>query len=528
MSCPESLVGFFYELGSEGRGAGRTEISLNMKKTSNEEVEYKQKSGTAWSHSYLNQKPWHPLSYPNQRRKWIAEQQNAQKERKAEEVAHEFAQQQEFFRQTSVMSKKEKEKVEALQAVGFMYMRPPGYNAESARAAEIADERRKLGLEAPPSSSQAAPADVIPQGEAGGAEAEVKKKPRVKDVFGRNVATEAEFAVLKDAPKLDTGVVGRVKPFAIEIRNVKCAKCGGFGHQSGDRECPLKDVITPNELERLKRNDPLQAIIAQATGDEPFKWELKNQPGAMSPARGGFKPDDPNQQILADEDIYDEYGGFLAGGGDGEDLDGEGKLAMPDILASLTKEQRKELAALRIDEKKRKEDRRKKKKKKRKIRKDSDSSESSDGSDKKEKQRRYKHRSHKPKKKKSMSDVHRSERGHRSKHRYSESSLTDSSSESDGVATVLEPANASSRKYSEDSDDSVDKRVTVSETHDKHHRRYSSSRSKEEKVHSKNRSHRRQKKAALHADLDEVHESFKRERDKDYKEHRHDLSKHRR
>lgn len=46
---------------------------------------------------------------------------------------------------------------------------------------------------------------------------------------------------------------------------------------------------------------------------QPFKWELKNQPGAMSPARGGFRPDDPNQQILADEDIYDEYGGeFLA------------------------------------------------------------------------------------------------------------------------------------------------------------------------------------------------------------------------
>ena len=60
-----------------------------MKKTGNQEVEYKEKSGTAWSHSYLNQKPWHPLSYPNQRRKWIAEQQNAQKARKAEEVASE-------------------------------------------------------------------------------------------------------------------------------------------------------------------------------------------------------------------------------------------------------------------------------------------------------------------------------------------------------------------------------------------------------------------------------------------------------
>lgn len=62
-----------------------------MKTTGNEEVEYKEKSGTAWSHSYLNQKPWHPLSYPNQRRKWIAEQQNAQKSRKSEEVAHEVS-----------------------------------------------------------------------------------------------------------------------------------------------------------------------------------------------------------------------------------------------------------------------------------------------------------------------------------------------------------------------------------------------------------------------------------------------------
>lgn len=32
-----------------------------------------------------------------------------------------------------------------MQAVSFMYVRPPGYNAESAKAAEIADERKKLG-----------------------------------------------------------------------------------------------------------------------------------------------------------------------------------------------------------------------------------------------------------------------------------------------------------------------------------------------------------------------------------------------
>lgn len=31
-----------------------------------------------------------------------------------------------------------------MQAVSFLYVKPPGYNAESAKAAEIADEKRKL------------------------------------------------------------------------------------------------------------------------------------------------------------------------------------------------------------------------------------------------------------------------------------------------------------------------------------------------------------------------------------------------
>lgn len=55
------------------------------------EVDYKTKAGTAWSHSYLNQKPWHPLSYPNQRRKWIAEQVHAERERRADDVAREVS-----------------------------------------------------------------------------------------------------------------------------------------------------------------------------------------------------------------------------------------------------------------------------------------------------------------------------------------------------------------------------------------------------------------------------------------------------
>jgi CBF1 interacting corepressor len=33
--------------------------------------------------------------------------------------------------------------MEVMKAVSFMYVRPPGYNAESAKAAEIEDEKKK-------------------------------------------------------------------------------------------------------------------------------------------------------------------------------------------------------------------------------------------------------------------------------------------------------------------------------------------------------------------------------------------------
>jgi len=70
--------------------------------------------------------------------------------------------------------------------------------------------------------------------------------------------------------RLETGFPGRVKPFAVEVRNVKCV-CGNFGHQSGDRECPLKDAIMPNDESRLKRDDPLTAIIAHMDSSEVSK-----------------------------------------------------------------------------------------------------------------------------------------------------------------------------------------------------------------------------------------------------------------
>lgn len=75
--------------GREGEEGLRLSKRFESGANKSGEVDYKTKAGTAWSHSFLNQKPWHPLSYPNQRRKWIAEQTDAQSNRRAEEIARE-------------------------------------------------------------------------------------------------------------------------------------------------------------------------------------------------------------------------------------------------------------------------------------------------------------------------------------------------------------------------------------------------------------------------------------------------------
>eukprot|EP00897_Mesotaenium_endlicherianum_P006286 jgi/Mesen1/5686/ME000288S04892 len=368
----------------------------HKKKDEHEEVDYKTKAGTAWSHNYLNQKPWHPLSYPNMRRKWIAEQMDNENAKKQANIDKEFAKEQDFFKSTAMLDKKHKKKVEAMASVSFMYTRPPGYNPESAHAAKLADEQRQAGGGAADelpggapgkggeangsaivhASEQPPPPDAMAAVRGLGAPPppeEARRKRRVKDVFGRTVATAEEFPQLKNAPRVETGVVGRVKPFGIEVRNVKCARCGAFGHQSGDRECPMRDAITEHEVARQQREDPLSVMMA----NEPIKWKLKQQYGG-TPPRGGFRPDDPNQQILAadedelradldadeDDGVVDEYGGFLkeeqvarAEGGAGGDF-AVIELARERLKTHLRKEAKREK---REEKRRRKEEERRKK-----------------------------------------------------------------------------------------------------------------------------------------------------------------------
>ncbi|CAI5991335.1 unnamed protein product [Closterium sp. NIES-65] len=388
-----------------------------------EEFDYKEKAGSAWSHNYLNQKPWHPMSFASSTLAPFPLPPcfpSLPVFRASHSLPFlslfldsrlQFQKEQEYFKQTALLSKQQKAKAEAMQSVSFLYMKPPGYNAESARAAELAEEERakqeregKMQLEGggggeggggeggegeggggevagmgADGALVVAEAGTEPPDTDGGKEQKKKKKPRATDVFGRAVPTGDDFEVLKNAPRLDTGIIGRPRPFGLELRNVKCGRCGGIGHSSGERECPLFDSVTENDLKRQQREDPLSHILA-LNRPQPFGWQLKEQgAGGMSPVRGGFKPNDANQQILPPSDdenegVFDQYGGFLLGGeadvaalaAGGVGGIGGGGVLMPglgsSVLDSLTKQQRKELSrALRMKEK---EERRKRRKKK--------------------------------------------------------------------------------------------------------------------------------------------------------------------
>jgi len=137
--------------------------------------------------------------------------------------------------------------------------------------------------------------------------------PSEKDRSDRDIEAE-KFPFLKNAPvqgMYTENLKITHKPFGIELRNVKCARCGNWGHTSGDRECPMKD-FNPNDSHRQKLEDPLTHI--QTREMQLYKEKLILKKGGRSPIRGGIAESDPNQQMLpeSESDSSDAEREFLA------------------------------------------------------------------------------------------------------------------------------------------------------------------------------------------------------------------------
>ncbi|KAL9645530.1 hypothetical protein ABK040_000594 [Willaertia magna] len=90
--------------------------------------------------------------------------------------------------------------------------------------------------------------------------------------------TDAEkFPFLKLAPtegKYTENVKVKHKPFGIELRNVKCTKCGQFGHTNIDRECPMFG-ISRVDAERQAKEDPLAGLHELEKESKPTNEMVK-------------------------------------------------------------------------------------------------------------------------------------------------------------------------------------------------------------------------------------------------------------
>ena len=61
--------------------------------------------------------------------------------------------------------------------------------------------------------------------------------------------------MLKNAPvegEFTENVKVKFQPLGIELRNIRCLRCGEWGHRSIDRECKLRDQNPNGKLERVR------------------------------------------------------------------------------------------------------------------------------------------------------------------------------------------------------------------------------------------------------------------------------------
>jgi len=180
------------------------------------------------------------------------------------------------------MDKKEKRKGKGVsqRAVGFMYEPPPGYLDNKKKEEEkIREEEEKKKRE---------------EAEIAGRHGKEKVDPFHYEELGKR------FPFLKNAPTSDESAKHRTirhNPLGLLVRNVRCARCGNWGHRSGDRDCPMLNAKTINDTERLIRDDPLTAFR-----DEVYLSEkLVLTRGQENEVHGGFSKSDPLQQMVPEE-----------------------------------------------------------------------------------------------------------------------------------------------------------------------------------------------------------------------------------
>jgi len=176
---------------------------------------------------FMNQKSFHPANKANLKKLWVAEQ-KAKDDTQREKVRTE-----ELNKERGLMRQRSKRKSE-IEQLDFMYNIPI-----SAKKDTSGQQQKDIPVgPAPPS---------------------VHPKDNLAHPLLKNAPKEGNYV-----NKLD---IKNYRPLGIQIRNVRCVRCGQKGHASGDRECPMADT-NPNDEARKRAEDP--AALIHIAGNVPY------------------------------------------------------------------------------------------------------------------------------------------------------------------------------------------------------------------------------------------------------------------
>jgi hypothetical protein len=122
-----------------GPGLGRLDgIRRDVQRAKENGVAYDPRgTGRAWTHDFLNKKPWHPSSFRNQVRVWEAQQEELEKEKKDKRIREEYLAEKEYEKQLLLLE--HGEAFRERHSVAFLYQKPPGYRGEG-KGGEKRDE----------------------------------------------------------------------------------------------------------------------------------------------------------------------------------------------------------------------------------------------------------------------------------------------------------------------------------------------------------------------------------------------------
>ena len=101
--------------------------------------------------------------------------------------------------------------------------------------------------------------------------------------------------------------IGAVNPLGLELRNVRCLKCKGWGHQLGDEECPMKAATVEDEKYRLQIEDPVMLFRDLSAGSKVTDRLVLRR--GIDGRHGGASAQDVNQQILLSDEEDEGVGG---------------------------------------------------------------------------------------------------------------------------------------------------------------------------------------------------------------------------